>query len=157
MLSTIENGRLIRERKNISVKTPLSQITVVDRDEEALKDLQEVQSYILDELNLLEFKTDSNEDEFVVYKCEPDHRLIGGTLKKAYDKKLKEKISKLSSDELRSYLHDGHLMIGDIKIEGDWLKVEKVFNDKYSKHEEFGCSSNMTSSVLLKTVVDSNL
>ena len=157
MLSAIENGRLIRERNNISVKTPLSQIVVIDREEEALQDMTEVQNYILEELNVLEFKTNSDEDEFILYKCEPDNKLIGGTLKKAYDKKLKAKICSLSSEELRSYLKEGFLMIGDIKFESGWLKVEKVFNDKYAKHEEFGVSSNMTSSVLVRTVVDDNL
>mmetsp|Transcript_5114 Transcript_5114/g.7794 ORF Transcript_5114/g.7794 Transcript_5114/m.7794 type:complete len:894 (+) Transcript_5114:445-3126(+) len=131
MLSAIENGRLIRERNNISVKTPLSQLVVVDREEEAIKDLIEVQNYIMEELNVLDFKTESNEDEFIQYKCEPDNKLIGGALKKAFDKKLKTKIANLSSAELREYLTNGHLMIGDIKIENGWLKVEKVFNEKY--------------------------
>jgi len=48
-------------------------------------------------------------------------------------------------------------MHGDLKIEQDWLKVEKKFNDKYLKSEEFACASNMTSSVLLKTTLDDNL
>jgi hypothetical protein len=48
-------------------------------------------------------------------------------------------------------------MHGDLKIEQDWLKVEKKFNDKYLKSEEFACASNMTSSVLLRTTLDDNL
>ena len=48
-------------------------------------------------------------------------------------------------------------MHGDLKIEQDWLKVEKKFNDKYSKSEEYACASNMTSSVLLRTTLDDNL
>ena len=48
-------------------------------------------------------------------------------------------------------------MHGDLKIQQDWLKVEKKFNEKYSKSEEYACASNMTSSVLLKTTLDDNL
>jgi len=48
-------------------------------------------------------------------------------------------------------------MHGDLKIEQDWLKVEKKFNEKYLKSEEFACASNMTSSVLLRTALDDNL
>ena len=77
MQSAIENGRLIRDRKNISLKTPLSSVTLVDSDPSALQDFKEVASYITDELNCLELKTDDNEDEYVVYKCEPDNKLIG--------------------------------------------------------------------------------
>jgi hypothetical protein len=52
-------------------------------------------------------------------------------LKKKYDKKLKTEILNLPSASLREYLKNGHLMLGDIKIENGWLKVEKIFNEKY--------------------------
>ena len=48
-------------------------------------------------------------------------------------------------------------MHNDLKIEQDWLKVEKKFNEVYSKSEEYACASNMTSSVLLRTTLDDNL
>ena len=38
MQSAIENGRLIRERKGIGLKTPLASITLVDADPDALAD-----------------------------------------------------------------------------------------------------------------------
>jgi len=112
MQSAIENGRLIRDRRNISLKTPLSAVVLVDSDPAALRDFQEVSSYIMEELNCLELKTESAEDEYLDYKCEPDNRAIGSVLKKAYDKKLKTAISKLSSAELREYLKNGTLMVG---------------------------------------------
>jgi isoleucyl-tRNA synthetase len=58
MQSAIETGRLIRDRKNISLKTPLSSVTLIDADLTALKDFEEVQSYIMEELNCLELKTE---------------------------------------------------------------------------------------------------
>lgn len=131
MQSAIENGRLIRDRKNLSLKTPLKSVTLVDNDPQALKDFEEVQSYIIEELNVLDLKVDQNEDEYVDYKCDPDNKLIGGALKKKFDKNLKKEIASLSSAQLRDYLKNGSLMIGDIKIEQDWLKVERVFNKKY--------------------------
>jgi len=42
MQSAIELGRLIRDRKNISLKTPLNSVTVVDSDLCALDDYREV-------------------------------------------------------------------------------------------------------------------
>lgn len=36
MQSAIENGRLIRDRKVISLKTPLSAVVLVDQDKQAL-------------------------------------------------------------------------------------------------------------------------
>ena len=131
MQSAIENGRLIRDRKNISLKTPLASVTLIDMDPVALKDFKEVENYIKEELNCLELITEANEDAYVTYKCEPDNREIGSVLKKAYDKKMKKAIADLSSAQLREYLKNGTLMLGDVKIENGWLKVEKVFNDKY--------------------------
>ena len=157
MQSAIENGRLIRERKNISLKTPLASVTLIDQDPVALKDFAEVESYIKEELNCLELVTDSNEDKYMNYKCEPDNKEIGSVLKKAYDKKLKTAIANLSSAQLRDYLKDGHIMIGDVKIQQGWLKVEKLFNEEFSKSTEFAGASNMMSSVLLKTTMDDNL
>ena len=54
-------------------------------------------------------------------------------------------------------MKNGFTMHGDLKIEQDWLKVEKKFNEKYSKSEEYACASNMTSSVLLRTTLDDTL
>ena len=157
MQSAIETGRLIRDRKNISLKTPLSCVTLVDQDPLALQDFKEVQSYIMDELNCLELKTEADEDAYVVYQCEPDNRLIGQALKKAYDKKMKAAIAGLPSAQLREYLKNGTVMLGDVKLEEGWLKVEKVFNDKYKNSEEHGCASDARACVLLRTVLDDNL
>ena len=82
---------------------------------------------------------------------------MGSVLKKAYDKKLKAEVANLSSAQLRDYLKNGTLMLGNVKIEDGWLKVEKIFNDKYSKSEDCACASNMTSSVLLDIRQDDNL
>jgi hypothetical protein len=101
---------------------------------------------------VLEFKTVSNEDEYINYKCEPDNKEIGSVLKKAYDKKMKAEIANLSSAQLRDYLKNGSLMLGNFKIELGWLKVEKIFKDKYAQSEEVACASNMTSCVLLDVV-----
>lgn len=58
MKSAIENGRLIRDRKNLSLKKPLKEVICIDMDADAIQDFQEVASYITDELNCLELKTE---------------------------------------------------------------------------------------------------
>lgn len=157
MQSAIENGRLIRDRKNLSLKKPLKCVIMVDNDVEALQDFQEVASYITEELNCLELKTEQNEDEYVQYKCEPDNRLMGQALGRAFDKKLKKEIQAFPSSQLRDYLREGSTMHGGLKIEAGWLKVEKLFKEKYQKSKEFACASNVTSSVLLVTTMDETL
>jgi len=92
MQSAIVNGRLVRDRTNLSLKYPLASVTLVDNDAQALKDFEEVKYYIMEELNVIELKTAENEDDYINYKCEPDNREIGSVLKKSYDKKLKKEI-----------------------------------------------------------------
>jgi hypothetical protein len=79
------------------LKTPLASVTLIDMDPVALKDFAEVEFYIKEELNCLELLTESNEDLYIQYKCEPDNKEIGSVLKKAYDKKMKAEIANLSS------------------------------------------------------------
>lgn len=83
--------------------------------------------------------------------------MIGSTLKKAFNKDLKTAIANLSSAELRDYLKNESLMISNVKIEKDWLKVVKEFNSEYKEHTEFSGSCDDTSSVLLKISLDDNL
>lgn len=157
MQSAIENGRLIRDRKNLSLKRPLKCVVLVDNDQEALEDFQQVASYITEELNCLELKTEQNEDEYVEYKCAPDNRLMGAALGKGFNKKLKQDIAKLTSAQLRAYLKDGSMMLGDLKLEAGWLKVEKIFKAQYQKSDEWACASSVASAVLLATTLDDNL
>lgn len=157
MQSAIENGRLIRDRKNLSLKRPLKCVILVDNDAEAREDFHQVSNYITEELNCLELKTEQNEDEYVEYKCTPDNRAMGEALGKAFNKQLKKDISSLSSDQLRTYLKEGSVMLGTLKLEAGWLKVEKIFKDKYQKSKDHACASNMTSSVLLITTMDETL
>jgi len=42
MQSAIENGRMIRDKRNLPIKTPLSTVILVDSDPEVLKDFLEV-------------------------------------------------------------------------------------------------------------------
>lgn len=157
MQSAIENGRLIRDRKNLSLKRPLKCVVLVDNDVEALEDFQQVSSYITEELNCLELKTEQNEDEYVEYKCTPENRVMGSALGKGFNKQLKKDIANLSSAQLRAYLKEGSLMLGQLKLEPGWLKVEKIFKAKYQKSDEWACASSETSAVLLVTVMDDNL
>lgn len=92
MQSVIELGRKIRDTKGVSVKTPLYTVTVVHSDKSVAEDLNTLASYIKDELNCLDFNIKENEEEYVEYITEPDHKEIGQALTKKYTKDLKTKL-----------------------------------------------------------------
>ena len=116
MQSVIENGRLIRDRINKPLKTPLREMVIVDASQEMLDDCLSLETYIKDELNVMELRTETQEDKFIKYNCEPDNKLIGGALKKAYNKDFKKKILELDSDSLKGYLEGNKLEVNGVEI-----------------------------------------
>ncbi len=121
MQTTIELGRKIRDNKNVSIKNPLSKVTIVQSDKQAIEDLNRMSQYIKDELNCLEFEIVSNEEEYVVYQTTPDHKEMGSALKKAYTKSLKEKVAQLNRDQVLEYLRNGKLELEGVVIKDGWL------------------------------------
>lgn len=54
MQTVIDLGRSAREKRGISLKTPVKGITVVCKDENVLKALEKLQGYVKGELNAWE-------------------------------------------------------------------------------------------------------
>lgn len=86
MQSAIEIGRKIRDTKNLSVKYPLHKVVIVEADKQTIQDVTTLSSYIKEELNCLDFEIRENEEEYVIYNTDPDHREMGQALKKLYTK-----------------------------------------------------------------------
>ncbi len=88
MVSLMQNvillGRKIRDNKKISLKTPLNKVVVIDSDPEVQRLLLLSQQYIKEELNCLELEFQTNEEEFIVYKSEPDNKACGSAFGKLY-------------------------------------------------------------------------
>jgi isoleucyl-tRNA synthetase len=96
MQSAILIGRKIRDNKKISLKTPLYTFTVVETNETVINYLKSLESYIKDELNVLELAFDTNEEKYVEYKSAPVEE-IGKHFKAAY-KTLKPLLEKLNRE-----------------------------------------------------------
>lgn len=56
MQTVVDLGRSARERRGISLKTPVKGITVVCKDRGTLKALEKLQSYVKGELNAWEVR-----------------------------------------------------------------------------------------------------
>lgn len=86
MQSAIETGRLIRDRVKIPMKSPLRKVRLVDADIKILDGFAKVEKFIKEELNCYEIELVQNEDDYLIYSCNPDHREIGSVLKKKFNK-----------------------------------------------------------------------
>jgi hypothetical protein len=96
--------------------------------------LKTLSSYIKDELNCLDFEINENEEEYVIYNTQPDHKEIGGALKKLYTKELKEKLTQLTREEVVQYLKNGKVTVHGQEIQEGWLQISKQFNERYQQH-----------------------
>lgn len=106
MQTVIELGRVIRDRKTLPLKYPLSEVIVISRDLDVSNDVTELQSYILGELNVKKLVTTDDKEKYgVQLKADPDIRLIGARLR-GEAKGLIEAIKKIDQLTLEEYQSD---------------------------------------------------
>ncbi|CCF60789.1 hypothetical protein KAFR_0L01790 [Kazachstania africana CBS 2517] len=120
MQSVIDLGRNIREKKTISLKTPLKTLVILHSDKDYLKDIEALQNYIVEELNVRDIVITTDEEKYgVEYKAVADWPVLGKKLKKDA-KKVKDALPSCSSDEVRAYLETGKLEVAGIElVKGD--------------------------------------
>lgn len=120
MQSVIDLGRNIREKKTISLKTPLKSLVILHSDEDYLKDIEDLKDYIVEELNVHDIIITSDEAKYgVEYRAVADWPVLGKKLKKDA-KKVKDALPNVSSDEVQEYLKTGKLQVAGIDlVKGD--------------------------------------
>ena len=85
MQAVIELGRVLRDRKTMPLKYPLPELVVIHKDQQYLKDVESLQSYVLDELNIKKLTLSSEKADYnVTLRAEPDHKTLGFRLKGAF-------------------------------------------------------------------------
>lgn len=120
MQSVIDLGRNIREKKTISLKTPLKSLVILHSDKDYLKDIEELQDYIVEELNVHQIIITSDEAKYAVeYRAVADWPVLGKKLKRDA-KKVKDALPNVSSEEVQKYLQTGSLQVAGIDlVKGD--------------------------------------
>jgi len=99
MRVVIDLGRVIRDRKNLSLRVsnfpfplarinrhifqyPLKEIVVIHRDSQFLDDVKSLEEYILTELNVEKMVASQDRQKYGArLKAEPNFRLLGARLK----------------------------------------------------------------------------
>ncbi|KAF6012219.1 isoleucine--tRNA ligase [Brettanomyces bruxellensis] len=120
MQTIIELGRTIREKKMISLKTPLKTMVVLHSDPQFLSDIESLKKYIISELNVRELIITSDEDKYgVEYRAVADWPVLGKKLKRDV-KKVKNALPGLTSQSVKDYLKEGKINVAGIDlVEGD--------------------------------------
>lgn len=76
MQGIIDMGRIMRDRRAVPLKYPVSEIIVVHKDPECLKAIKGLEYFILKELNIRKLTLSSDKDKYgIVLRAEPDHKV----------------------------------------------------------------------------------
>jgi len=140
LASVVELGRTCRERKKIGLKTPLRGMKLINKSEDFVKDIKDLESYLKEELNIREFTVDTDTSN-VIQLPALNFKVLGKKLGKDM-KKVQEALKSLSETELEKFDKDGKITIGGYEI---------------CRNDEDPELSEMTVTPKLKDLTDPNL
>ncbi|MBU4485453.1 MAG: isoleucine--tRNA ligase, partial [Candidatus Delongbacteria bacterium] len=132
--TAVKLGRILRNEKNIKIRQPLLNFTVVANKEITQNAVKEYSELIKEELNVKFVTVIGNEEELAKITAKPNFRILG----KKYGQKVKAistVISELPLKDIRK------LEAGDqITIEGEHITLEDIFIHHESKPGIFSAS-----------------
>jgi isoleucyl-tRNA synthetase len=142
MQKVIELGRNIREKKNISLKTPLKELIILHSDPGYKKDVESLQNYILAELNVRTLVITDDEAKYgVEYTAVADWPVLGKKLK-GDAKKVKAALPKVSSEEVQEFAKTGKITVDGIELIAEDLQVRRGLPESKSADGQEARSSN---------------
>ncbi len=120
MQQVILLGRQRREDAKINLRTPLSCLTVVHRDEALLEEMSTLEPYLKSELNVQHVQMSPNESDYIEVQAKPNFKLLGRRLGKRM-KEFQQLIAGLDGDAL------AQLMAGEpIELAGESFGPEEI-------------------------------
>ncbi|XP_036387255.1 isoleucine--tRNA ligase, cytoplasmic [Megalops cyprinoides] len=157
MQSVIELGRVIRDRKTLPVKYPLKEVVVIHQDPEALSDIQSLQKYILEELNVRQLTLSTDKDKYGIrLRAEPDHMVLGKRLKGAF-KSVMAAIKELKSEQLEVFQKTGSIVVEGHELHEEDLRLMYTFDQTSGTAAQYEAHSDAQVLVLLDITPDQSM
>uniref|UniRef100_A0AAR2JLN9 isoleucine--tRNA ligase n=1 Tax=Pygocentrus nattereri TaxID=42514 RepID=A0AAR2JLN9_PYGNA len=157
MQSVIELGRVIRDRKTLPVKYPLREVVVIHQDPEALRDIQSLQKYILEELNVRQLTLSTDKDKYGIrLRAEPDHMVLGKRLKGAF-KSVTASIKELKSEQLEAFQKTGSIVVDGHELHEEDLRLMYSFDQMSGTAVQYEAHSDAQVLVLLDITPDQSM
>ncbi|XP_062400716.1 isoleucine--tRNA ligase, cytoplasmic [Sardina pilchardus] len=157
MQSVIELGRVIRDRKTMPVKYPLKEVVVIHQDPEALQDIQSLQKYILEELNVRQLTLSTDKDKYGIrLRAEPDHMVLGKRLKGAF-KSVTASIKELKSEQLEVFQKTGSIVVDGHELHEEDLRLMYTFDQTSGSSTQYEAHSDAQVLVLLDVTPDQSM
>ncbi|XP_078470570.1 isoleucine--tRNA ligase, cytoplasmic isoform X1 [Lampetra planeri] len=154
MQSVVELGRVVRDRKTLPVKYPLREVVVIHQDPQALEDIQLLQKYILEELNVRVLTTSTDKKRYgVILRAEPDHMVLGQRLKGAF-RSVMTAIQKLDDAQLQEFQSKGSIVVEGHELRGEDLRLMYRFEQVAGASSQYETHSDSEVLILLDVTPD---
>lgn len=110
MQQVILLGRQKREEVKIGLRTPLSSLTVINRDEALLEEMRALDDYLREELNVRDISYSADESAFIELIAKPNFPVLGKRLGKRM-KEFQQAIKNLGGDDIAALQADSELTV----------------------------------------------
>ena len=121
VISAVEQGRALRTEYKLKNRQPLSKMFVVCKDEKLLSNIQELESLILDELNLKKVEFSTNSSSLATLQAKPNFKKLGPKLGPLM-KEAKTLINNLSKEEVLM-ISQGNII--KTELDGNLIELNK--------------------------------
>lgn len=157
MKMAIELGRVGREHREIALKQPLKEATIVHRDKSVLEAIQSLEIYIQSQLNVRSVIYSTDETRYVMLKADADGRVLGKKLGKSF-KAVHAAVRALPPEEVSRLEAEGQLEIsGHILTTGD-VKITRELKEEFRIGGDLQAESSASGLLMiLNTVRDDDL
>jgi len=157
MQAVIELTRYIREKHNLSLKTPLKELLVFHKDAGYIADAKSLQRYIESELNVRDVVFTSDEaTSGVKYRVVADWAVLGRKLRKDLGR-VKNALPKVSSDNVKKYIDAGVITVDGIELVAGDLTVQRYLELPSGAEEQYATHTDNDVVVRLDIQVHSDL
>lgn len=149
MQAVVELGRVMRDRRTVPIKYPLTEVIVIHQSQEYLDDIKSLENFILDELNVRQITLSSDKQKYgVKLRAEPDHKVLGVRLKKDF-KQVIQAVKALTDEQIAEQLKVGHFNVIGHRIELNELRLFYQFDENQSAKQNYEAHSDNDVLVLL--------
>ncbi|KAI2615725.1 isoleucyl-tRNA synthetase [Hypomontagnella submonticulosa] len=125
MQKVIQLARTARERKTIPLKTPLLTLVVI-ADAQQLSDIEELQTYVKEELNIRDVILTNDEERYGIHlEAKVDWPTLGKKLKRDAQV-VRKALPDVTQEELRRYLKEKKITVKGIELEGDDINIVRA-------------------------------